>query len=80
MDHHEHAVRPWSRLDDALDLLDPQSRQVVELWLHGQRDSEISVRLDLSERAIASMRARSLPLIRDSIALRAPPDGPAGFA
>jgi len=72
MDDQSNAVNTRSRLDDALALLDPQSRQVVRLCLEGEGDGEVAVRLDLPESVVASIRSRSLSRVQESIARESP--------
>jgi len=72
MDDQSNAVNTRSRLDDALALLDPQSRQVVRLWLEGEGDGEVAVRMDLPEPIVASIRSRSLSRVQESIARESP--------
>ena len=74
MDAHETNATPVSRLDDAMALLDPQSRRVMELWLDGASPDEISHALGLSERAVMVIRGSSLWKVRDLIAQRPTPE------
>lgn len=66
--------RPHSRLDDALALLDPLSRQIMELWLQGATSGDIERQLALPSRILEVMRARSLTKVREFIAQQAPPE------
>lgn len=68
--------RPRSRLENALALLDPQSRQIMELWLQGATSGEIAMQLDLSPRAFEVMRSRVLFKVREFIAGQPPPPSP----
>jgi DNA-directed RNA polymerase specialized sigma24 family protein len=74
MDAHETNAMPVSRLDDAMALLDPQSRRVMELWLDGASPEEISHTLGLSERAVMVIRGSSLWKMRNVIAQRPTPE------
>ena len=79
MDAHALSTTPVSRLNDAMALLDPQSRRVMELWLEGASPDEISHTLGLSERAVMVIRGSSLWILRDLIARRPTPED-TGFA
>lgn len=70
---HEKQIDPptRSRLDDAMALLDPRSRHVMELWLEGESHQEIAKIIGLPEQAIALIRRSSLWRLRDLIALKA---------
>jgi DNA-binding CsgD family transcriptional regulator len=78
MDARETSVSQVSRLDDALALLDPRSRRVMELWLEGASPDEISHSLGLPGRAVIVIRRSSLWMLRDLIAQRPTPDDPDG--
>lgn len=74
MDAHETNATPVSRLDDAMALLDTQSRRVMELWLEGASPDEISHTLGLSDRAVMAIRGSSLWILRDLIAQKPSPE------
>lgn len=63
-----------SRLDNALSQLDPQSRQIMELWLEGVTDSDVASQLALPERVVEVIRTRTFWLVRELIARQAPPE------
>lgn len=54
-----------SRLDNALAQLDPQSRQIMELWLEGVTDSDVASQLALPERVVEVIRARAFWQVRE---------------
>lgn len=63
-----------SRLDNALAQLDPQSRQIMELWLEGVTDSDVASQLALPERVVEVIRARAFWQVRELIARQPPPE------
>lgn len=67
-------MKKLSRLENALDLLDPQSRQVIELWLEGKTSSDVAEQLALPERAIEAIRIRAIVKAREFIAQQEPPE------
>lgn len=74
VDAHALSTTPVSRLNDAMALLDPQSRRVMELWLEGASPDEISHTLGLSGRAVMVIRGSSLWILRDLIAQKPTPE------
>ncbi len=61
-----------SRLDNAMALLDPRSRHIMELWLDGESLAEIAEIIGLPERAVAVIRGSSIWRLRELIALQGP--------
>ena len=55
MEYRAHEVKAASRLGQALALLDPQSRRVMELWLEGRDRIRIAHELQVSEEAAAEI-------------------------
>lgn len=64
-----------SRLDNAMALLDPQSRRIMELWLEGTGVGEIAESLGLTERTVTVIRNSSLWKLREWIANQPCPEG-----
>jgi len=68
--------RPRNRLEEALSLLDPPSRRVMELWLQGATVGDMATQLALPTRALEVMRKRAIAKVREFIAQRAAPESP----
>lgn len=74
MQTQESGTRVQSRLDNAMAELDPQSRQVMEMWLDGADPVEIAETLGLSERAVTVIRDSSVCKLREAITAQPCPD------
>jgi len=49
-----HRAEAPGRLGEAMALLDPQSRRLMELWLEGLTPKEIATELQLCEEAVST--------------------------
>jgi len=50
-----HRIEAQGRLGEAMALLDPQSRRLMELWLEGLTPKEIATELQLCEEAVSTI-------------------------
>jgi len=50
-----HRVEAPGRLGEAMALLDPQSRRLMELWLEGLTRQEIATELQLCEETVSTI-------------------------
>jgi DNA-binding NarL/FixJ family response regulator len=50
-----HRIETQGRLGEAMALLDPQSRRLMELWLDGLTRKEIATELQLCEEAVSTI-------------------------
>ena len=50
-----HRVEAQGRLGEAMALLDPQSRRLMELWLEGLNPKEIATELQICEETISTI-------------------------
>ena len=50
-----HRIETQGRLGEAMALLDPQSRRLMELWLAGLTRKEIAAELQLCEEAVSTI-------------------------
>ena len=67
-------MKKLSRLENALALLDLQSRRVIELWLKGKTSSDVAEEMALPERAIEVIRIRAIVKAREFISQQEPPE------
>lgn len=68
MERCTHEVEVQDRLGDAMKLLTPQSRRLVELWLEGFSRQEIATDLRIDEREAAALCVRALHQVRRLLA------------
>ena len=50
-----HRIEAQGRLGEAMALLDPQSRRLMELWLEGLTPKEIATELQFCEEAVSTI-------------------------
>ena len=50
-----HRIEAQGRLGEAMALLDPQSRRLMELWLEGLTPKEIATDLQLCEEGVSTI-------------------------
>lgn len=50
-----HRIETQGRLGEAMALLDPQSRRLMELWLEGLTRKEIATELQLCEETVSAI-------------------------
>jgi DNA-binding NarL/FixJ family response regulator len=50
-----HRIETQGRLGEAMALLDPQSRRLMELWLEGLTRKEIAMELQLCEETVSAI-------------------------
>ena len=50
-----HGIETQGRLGEAMALLDPQSRRLMELWLEGLTRKEIAMELQLCEETVSTI-------------------------
>jgi len=74
--HKNDTNEPPSRLHEALAVLDPQSRRIVELWLDGLSSRDIATQLAIPERTLEVMRVRLVARVRELIAQAASDEAP----
>ena len=55
MNSSTHRTKTQGRLGEAMALLDPQSRRLMELWLEGLTRKEIATELQLCEETVSTI-------------------------
>jgi len=50
-----HRIDTQGRLSEAMALLDPQSRRLMELWLEGLNPKEIATELQICEETVSTI-------------------------
>ena len=66
--HPEAEATPCNRLADALAVLSPISRRVIELWLEGLNASQIAVAVGLYRHDVAEIGLRAIQQVSDLLA------------
>ena len=64
MEHCAREIRNRDRLGEALGLLDPRSRRLMELWLAGMDRHEIATEMRLCDAAAAAVFDTALRRVR----------------
>ena len=59
-----HRIETQGRLGEAMALLDPQSRRLMELWLEGLTRKEIATELQLCEETVSTIIAMVFKQLR----------------
>ena len=70
MRYHSLGVENQSRLEDAMMWLDPQSREIMELWLMGLDRRAISSELGMEERMVVAACDSAFQQLRMLLAQR----------
>ena len=63
-----HRIETQGRLGEAMALLDPQSRRLMELWLEGLTRKEIATELQLCEETVSTIIDTAFKQLRTLLA------------
>jgi RNA polymerase sigma factor (sigma-70 family) len=63
-----HRIERQGRLGEAMALLDPQSRRLMELWLEGLTRKEIATELQLCEETVSTIIDTAFKQLRTLLA------------
>ena len=63
-----HRIETQGRLGEAMALLDPQSRRLMELWLEGLTRKEIAMESQLCEESVSTIIDKAFKQLRTLLA------------